>query len=70
MQKRLFAISVARSDFGRMADFYEHLHDASDFSIELIVGAAHFNDKLGNSLEECTFCPMVAHYPSILLHLS
>ena len=52
MPIKLLSISIARSDFGRMLDFYEVLLNSTLYEIELIVGGAHFDQSLGSTIND------------------
>lgn len=50
-KKIIASISVARSDFDRLSNFYEKLDQSKKYRIELAVGAGHNNHSLGKTIK-------------------
>lgn len=48
----LAALTVARSDFGRMESLYRALHESADFRLLLAAGAGHHDPRLGRTLSD------------------
>jgi len=48
----LSSLTIARSDFGRMASFYQRLAADPRFELRLALGAGHWDEKLGRSGDE------------------
>ena len=49
MPRRLASLTVARSDFGRMMRFYRSLQGSEDFTLELAIAGAHYDERLGTT---------------------
>ncbi len=51
---RIIAISVNRSDFGRMAAVYQQLRDLDHCELSLVATGGHYFERFGNSINEIT----------------